>query len=42
MDDIVQVKVIDGVKDLLDSLRRILFREFSLLANAIEELASGR
>lgn len=42
MDDVVLVEVVDGTQDLLDGLRSILFRKFSLLADPVEELASRR
>lgn len=38
---VVLVQIVDGSEDLLDGLRGILFCEFPLVANAIEELASG-
>lgn len=42
MDHIVLVKVVDGAENLFDGLRCVLFCEFSLLADAIEELAARR
>ena len=42
MDDVVLVEVVDGTQHLFDGLRGILFCEFSLLADPVEELASGR
>ena len=42
MNDVVLVEVVDGAQDLLDGLRSILFGEFSLFADSVEELASGR
>lgn len=41
MDNVLAVKVVDSSKDLLDGLRSILFCEFALLADAIEELAAS-
>lgn len=41
VDNLIVVKEVDGAKNLLDGLGGILFGEFSLLANAVEEFASG-
>lgn len=41
MYNIVYVKVVDCTENLLDGLRRILFCELALLANAIEQLAAS-
>ena len=40
--DVVVMQIVDRVEDLSNRLRGVLFREFSLLADTIEELASGR
>lgn len=42
MDDILAVQVINSPKYLLDSRSSVLFRELSLLANAVEELTTSR
>lgn len=42
MDDVVLMEVVDGTQNLLDGLRSILFREFSLLTDPVEKLASRR
>ena len=39
MNDIVVVEVIDSVEDLFDSLGSILFRESSIIADAVEQFA---
>lgn len=41
MDDILAVKIVDGTQDLLDGLRGILLREFSLFADTVEQLSAG-
>lgn len=41
MNDVVLVQIVDGLKDLFDGLRRILFRELSLLANTVEKLSAS-
>lgn len=41
VDDIVLVKVVDGVEDLLYGLGGILLGEFALVADSIEEFAAG-
>lgn len=40
MDNVILVKVIDGVENLLDCLRGILLGELAPVTNTIEELAS--
>ena len=42
VDDIILVEVVDGVEDLPDGLRGVLFGELALLADAIEELPARR
>lgn len=42
MDDVVLMEVVDSTQNLLDGLRSILFREFSLLADPVEKLSSRR
>lgn len=41
MDDIVLVKVIDGVENLANCLSGVLFRELSLLADPVKQLSTG-
>jgi hypothetical protein len=40
MNHVTLVQVVDGVEHLADRLRRILFGELALLADAIEQLAA--
>lgn len=40
MDDISFVQVVDGVKDLANSLRRILLGELAVLADPIKQLTT--
>lgn len=40
MDDVVLVQVVNGVKNLLDSLRGIFLGELAPVANTIEKLSS--
>lgn len=40
MDDIVLVQVVNGVKNLLDSLRRIFLSELAPITDTVEELSS--
>lgn len=40
MDDIVLVQVVNGVKNLLDSLRRIFLGELAPVTDTVEELPS--
>lgn len=42
MDDVPLVEVIDSFQDLLDGLRRIFLREFTILTNSIKKLATRR
>lgn len=41
MDNVALVQVIDCIKHLSNGLRRILLREFSILANPIKQLATS-
>lgn len=40
MDNVVLVQIVNGVKNLLDSLRSILLGELAPVANTIEKLSS--
>lgn len=40
MDDVVLVQVVNGIKNLLDSLRGILLGKLAPVANTIEKLSS--
>lgn len=40
MDDVILVQVVNGVKNLLDSLRGILLGELAPVADTIEKLSS--
>lgn len=42
MDDIVVVKIVNRFKHLLDCLRGVLFRKFSVLADSVEKLSTSR
>lgn len=42
MDNLIAVQVIDGSEHLLDGLGSVFFCEFSLVANAVKQLAAGR
>jgi hypothetical protein len=42
VDDVVVVQVIDGLEDLSNRLRGILFCESALLADTVEQLPSSR
>ena len=42
MDDIVVVEVIDGIEDLANRFGSVLFSEFSLLADSVEQLSASR
>ena len=42
MNDIVVVEVVDGVEHLPNRLGSVLFCEFALVANPVEQLAAGR
>lgn len=39
--DVVLVEIVDGIQDLADGLRGVLFSKASLFADAVEQLASG-
>jgi hypothetical protein len=41
VDDVVLVEVVDGLEDLADGLRGILLSELALLADPVEQLATG-
>jgi hypothetical protein len=41
VNNIVLVKVGHGVQDLLDSLGGVLFGEFALVANSVEQLSTS-
>lgn len=42
MNNIPLMQIPNRIQDLLDSLRSILFRKLSILANAIKQFSSGR
>lgn len=42
VDDIVVVEVVDGVEHLPNRFSGILLRKLALVADAVEQLASGR
>lgn len=42
MDNIVGVKVVDGLEDLLDGLRGVFFGELALVTDPVEQFAAGR
>lgn len=41
MNDIVVMKIVDSLEDLSNCLRRILFRELAIFADAIKEFSSS-
>jgi hypothetical protein len=41
MDNIILVKVVHGLQDLTYGLSSILFCEFALLADTVEQLSAG-
>lgn len=42
MDDIIVVEIVNRFKHLLDCLRGVLFRKFSVLADAVKKLSTSR
>jgi hypothetical protein len=42
VDDIVGVEIVDGIEHLSNRLGSVLLGELSLLANAVEQLSTGR
>lgn len=41
MNDIIVMKIVDGLKDLSNGLRGILLGELSILADSIEQLSAS-